>query len=44
MRNLDEMTITQAVLANNSAIGDTRLCEIMTSLVQTCTPLPAIPN
>lgn len=34
MRNLDEMTITQAVLANNSAIGDTRLCEIMTSLVQ----------
>lgn len=34
MRNLDEMTITQAVLANNSAIGDTRLCEIMTNLVQ----------
>ena len=34
MRNLDEMTITQAVLANNSRIGDDRLCEIMTSLVQ----------
>ena len=34
MRNLDEMTITQAVLANNSGIGDARLCEIMTSLVQ----------
>ncbi len=34
MRNLDEMTITQAVLAKNSGIGDARLCEIMTSLVQ----------
>ncbi|WP_338524333.1 dioxygenase [Pseudomonas batumici] len=34
MRNLDEMTITQAVLANNSGTTDARLCAVMTSLVQ----------
>ncbi|MPQ68426.1 MULTISPECIES: dioxygenase family protein [Pseudomonas] len=34
MRNLDEMTITQAVLANNSGTADARLCAVMTSLVQ----------
>ena len=34
MRNLDEATITQAVLARNSSTADARLCEVMTSLVQ----------
>jgi len=34
MRNLDETTITQAVLAYNRGTGDARLCEVMTSLVQ----------
>lgn len=34
MRNLDETTITQAVLAYNRGAGDARLCEVMTSLVQ----------
>jgi len=34
MRNLDETTITQAVLARNSSTADARLCEVMTSLVQ----------
>jgi hydroxyquinol 1,2-dioxygenase len=34
MRNLDEASITQAVLARNSGTTDARLCEIMTSLVQ----------
>lgn len=34
MRDLDEMTITQAVLAYNRSTGDARLCEVMTSLVQ----------
>jgi hydroxyquinol 1,2-dioxygenase len=34
MRNLDEASITQAVLARNSGTADPRLCEIMTSLVQ----------
>ncbi len=34
MRNLDEATITQAVLARNSGAADARLCEVMTSLVQ----------
>ncbi|WP_263260563.1 dioxygenase [Pseudomonas sp. RIT-PI-S] len=34
MRNLDETTITQAVLANNRNTADARLCEVMTSLVQ----------
>ncbi|WP_455925665.1 dioxygenase [Pseudomonas putida] len=34
MRDLDEMTITQAVLAYNRGTVDARLCEVMTSLVQ----------
>jgi len=34
MRNLDETTITQAVLAQHSGATDVRLREIMTSLVQ----------
>lgn len=34
MRNLDEQTITQAVLARNAGTEDRRLHEIMTSLVQ----------
>ncbi|AZD08069.1 Catechol 1,2-dioxygenase 1 [Pseudomonas chlororaphis] len=34
MRNLDEATITQAVLARHSSTADARLCEVMTSLVQ----------
>ena len=34
MRNLDEMTITQAVLAYNRGASDARLYEVMTSLVQ----------
>lgn len=34
MRDLDETTITQAVLAYNRGTGDARLCELMTSLVQ----------
>lgn len=34
MRNLDEETITQAVLARNAGIKDDRFKEIMTSLVQ----------
>lgn len=34
MRNLDEASITQAVLARNSDATDARVCEIMTSLVQ----------
>jgi hydroxyquinol 1,2-dioxygenase len=34
MRNLDEASITQAVLARNSGATDARLCEVMTSLVQ----------
>ena len=34
MRNLDEMTITQAVLAYNRGASDARLYDVMTSLVQ----------
>lgn len=34
MRNLDEQTITQAVLGRNAQTGDRRLHEILTSLVQ----------
>ncbi|CAN5654377.1 intradiol ring-cleavage dioxygenase [soil metagenome] len=34
MRNLDEDTITQAVLARHADAGDARLREVMTSLVQ----------
>ena len=34
MRNLDEHTITQAVLTRNANADDARLREIMTSLVQ----------
>lgn len=34
MRNLDEQTITQAVLSQNASAEDCRLREIMTSLVQ----------
>lgn len=34
MRNLDEQTITQAVLTRNSGTDDRRLHEILTSLVQ----------
>eukprot|EP01037_Dinobryon_pediforme_P031357 gene31357-35808_t len=34
MRNLDEDTITQAVLARHANMSDTRLQQIMTSLVQ----------
>ncbi len=34
MRNLDESTITQAVLATHRSAADARLSEIMTSLVQ----------
>ncbi|WP_277395330.1 dioxygenase, partial [Pseudomonas viridiflava] len=34
MRNLDEQTITQAVLTRNAGTENQRLHEIMTSLVQ----------
>ena len=34
MRNLDEDTITQAVLARHTGAADPRLREVMTSLVQ----------
>lgn len=34
MRNLDETTITQAVLATHRDASDARLSEVMTSLVQ----------
>ena len=34
MRNLDETTITQAVLATHHSAADGRLSEVMTSLVQ----------
>jgi hydroxyquinol 1,2-dioxygenase len=34
MRNIDEDTITQAVIARHAAAGDARVREVMTSLVQ----------
>jgi hydroxyquinol 1,2-dioxygenase len=34
MRNIDEDTITQAVIARHAQAGDARLRDVMTSLVQ----------